>query len=120
MKQRTNFFLKEIFFFKDPEDVISRSALSSASLTVFRFCFVFSSHLMPMGLIPPCLWSLSLRIFPVDVGQSLRRSGMGVLHVGVDVGAVDAEVDVIYISFIVSVQYIGYLIPYRDKVKEDN
>ena len=40
--------------------------------------------------------------------QSLRRSGTGVLHVGVDVGAGDAEVDVIYISFIVSVQYIGY------------
>ena len=34
---------------------------------------------------------------------------MGVLHVGVDVGAGDAKVDVIYISFIVSVQYIGYL-----------
>ena len=45
---------------------------------------------------------------------------MGVLHVGVDVGAEDAEADVIYISFIVSVQYIEYLIPYRDKVQEDN
>ena len=56
----------------------------------------------------------------VQVGQSLRRSGMGVLHVGVDVGAGDSEVDVIYISFIVSVQYIRYLIPYRDKVQEDN
>ena len=75
---------------------------------------------MPMGLTPPCLWSLSLRIFPVDVGQSLRRSGMGVIQVGLDVGAVDAEVDVIYISFIVSIQYIGYLIPYRDNVQEDN
>ena len=32
---------------------------------------------------------------------------MGVLHVGVDVGTGDAEVDVIYISFIVSVQHIG-------------
>ena len=41
--------------------------------------------------------------------QSFRRSGVGVLHVGVDVGAGDAEVDVIYISFIVIVQYIGYL-----------
>ena len=28
------------------------------------------------------------------MGHSLRRSGMGVLHVGVDVGAGDAEVDV--------------------------
>ena len=45
---------------------------------------------------------------------------MGVLHVGVDVGAGDAEVDLIYISFMVSVQHIGYLIPYRDKVQEDN
>ena len=35
---------------------------------------------------------------------------MGVLHVGVDVVAGDAEVDVIYISFIVSVQYIGLLL----------
>ena len=40
--------------------------------------------------------------------QSFRRLGMGVLHVGVDVGVADAEVDVIYISFIVSVQYIRY------------
>ena len=32
---------------------------------------------------------------------------MGVLHVGVDVGTGDAEVGVIYISFIVSVQHIG-------------
>ena len=40
--------------------------------------------------------------------QSFRRSGMGVLYVGVDVGAVDVDVDVIYISFIVSVQNIGY------------
>ena len=34
---------------------------------------------------------------------------MGVLHVGVDVGAGYAEVDVIHISFIVSVQHVGYL-----------
>ena len=34
---------------------------------------------------------------------------MGVLHVGVDGGAGDAEVEVIYISFIVSVQHMGYL-----------
>ena len=45
---------------------------------------------------------------------------MGVLHVRVDVGDGDSEVDVIYISFIVSVQYTGYLIPYRNKVQEDN
>ena len=34
---------------------------------------------------------------------------MGVLHVGVDVGAGDVGVDVFYLSFIVSVQHIGYL-----------
>ena len=45
---------------------------------------------------------------------------MGVLHVGVDVEAGYTEVDVIYISLIVSVQYTGYLIPYRDKVQVDN
>ena len=42
------------------------------------------------------------------------------VHVGVDVGAGDAEVDVIYISFIMSVQYIGYLLPYKDKVQLNN
>ena len=40
------------------------------------------------------------------------------VHVGVDVGAGDAEVDVIYIPFIMSVQYIGYLVPYKDKVQK--
>ena len=38
------------------------------------------------------------------------------VHVGVDVGAGDIEVDVIYISFIMSVQYIEYLVPYKYKV----
>ena len=37
--------------------------------------------------------------------------------VGVGVGAGHAEVDVIYITFIMSVQYIGYLVPYKDKVQ---
>ena len=39
------------------------------------------------------------------------------VHVGVDVGAGDAEADVIYITFIMSVQYIEYLVPYKDKVQ---
>ena len=39
------------------------------------------------------------------------------VHVWVDVGAGDAEVDVIYTSFIMSVQYIGYVVPYKDKVQ---
>ena len=42
------------------------------------------------------------------------------VHVGVDVGAGGVEVDVIYITFIMSVQYIGYLVPYKDKVQVDN
>ena len=42
------------------------------------------------------------------------------VHVGADVGAGDAEVDVIYISFIMSVQYIAYLVLYKDKVHVDN
>ena len=37
------------------------------------------------------------------------------VHVGVDVGAGDPEVDVIYISFIMSVQYIGTW--YRTKTR---
>ena len=40
------------------------------------------------------------------------------VHVGVDVvGVGDAEVDVIYMSFIMSVQYIGCLVPYKDEVQ---
>ena len=39
------------------------------------------------------------------------------VHVEVDVGAGDVEVDVIHIPFIMSVQYIRYLVPYKDKVQ---
>ena len=42
------------------------------------------------------------------------------VYVGVDVEAGDAEVDVICISFIISVQHIGYLVPYKDRVQVDN
>ena len=42
------------------------------------------------------------------------------VHVGVDVGAGDIEVDVIYITFIMSAQYTGYLVLYKDKVQSDN
>ena len=38
----------------------------------------------------------------------------------VDIGAGGVEVDVIYITIIMSVQYIGYLVPYKDKVLVDN
>ena len=49
------------------------------------------------------------------------RFGYGyAVHVGVDVGAGDVEVDVIYITFIISAQYIGYVVPYKDKVQPDN
>ena len=41
------------------------------------------------------------------------------VHVGVDVGAGDAEVDVIYITFM-SAQYTGYLVLYKDKVQMGN
>ena len=39
------------------------------------------------------------------------------VHVGIDVGARDVEVDVIHISFIMSVQYIRYLVSYKDNVQ---
>ena len=42
-----------------------------------------------------------------------------IVHVEIDIGAGDAEVDVVYTSFIMSVQYIGYLVPYEDKVQLD-
>ena len=35
------------------------------------------------------------------------------VHVGVDVGAGDAEVDVIYITFIMSTQYTRYMVLYK-------
>ena len=35
------------------------------------------------------------------------------VHVGVDVRAEDIEVDVIYITFIMSAQYTGYLVLYK-------
>ena len=38
------------------------------------------------------------------------------VHIGVDVGAGDKKVDVICITFIMSVQYIGYLVPYKGQV----
>ena len=40
------------------------------------------------------------------------------VYVGVDVGAGDVEVGVIYISFIMCVQNMGYLVPYKDKVQQ--
>ena len=47
-------------------------------------------------------------ILDVQVGQSLKTVGYGCTSCWGDVGAGDAKADVIYISFIVSVQYIGY------------
>ena len=43
-----------------------------------------------------------------------------VVHIGVDVEAGDVEVDVIYITFIMSTQYTLYLVPYKDKVQPDS
>ena len=59
-------------------------------------------------------------MYVVDVDQSFKTFGYGCTSCWGDVGAGDTEVDVTYISFIVSVQYIWYLIPYRDKGQEDN
>ena len=42
------------------------------------------------------------------------------VNVGVDVGAGDAEIGVIYITFIVSTQSTGYLVLYKDKVQTGN
>ena len=39
------------------------------------------------------------------------------VYVGIYVGAGDAEVDVIYITFIMSAQYTGYLVLYKDKIQ---
>ena len=49
--------------------------------------------------------------------EALRFGHGCTVHVGVDVGAGDVEVDLIYIRFIMSAQYTGYLVPYIDKVQ---
>ena len=56
----------------------------------------------------------------VEVGGALTFGYRCIVYVGVDVAAGDAEVDVIYISFIMSVQYIGYWVPYEHKVQMGN
>ena len=45
----------------------------------------------------------------VEVGQSFKTFGYGCTSCWGDAGAGDAEADVIYISFVMSVQYIEYL-----------
>ena len=42
------------------------------------------------------------------------------VHIGVNIEAGGVEVDVIYMTFIISVEHIGYLVPYKDKVQVDN
>ena len=51
---------------------------------------------------------LSRGIADVQIGQSLKTVGYGCSSCWGDVGAGDAETDVIYIPFIVSVQHIKY------------
>ena len=63
---------------------------------------------------------MSTLMFRVSESGALTFGYGCTVHVRVDVGAGDVEVDVIYISFIVSVQYIGYFVLYKDKVQLDN
>ena len=49
--------------------------------------------------------------------EGLRLGHGFAVHIGVDVGAGDVEVDVIHITFIMSAQCTGHLVPYKDKVK---
>ena len=52
------------------------------------------------------------------VASEALRFGHGcAVHVRGDVGAGDVEVDINYITFIMSAQYTGYLVPYKDKVQ---
>ena len=56
------------------------------------------------------------RIPSLSVLRSPRALTFGygcAVHVGVSAGAGDAEVDVIYITFIMSAQYTGYLVLYK-------
>ena len=49
--------------------------------------------------------------------RALRFGHGCAVHVGVDVGAGDVEVDAIHITFIMNTQYTGYLVPHKDKVQ---
>ena len=52
------------------------------------------------------------------MASEASRFGHGfAFHIVFDVGGGDVEVDVIYITFTMSVQYTGYLVPYEDKVQ---
>ena len=51
---------------------------------------------------------VQLTLSCVRLGQSFKTVGYGCISCWGDVGAGDVEADVFYISFIVSVQYIGY------------
>ena len=49
--------------------------------------------------------------------EALRFGHGCAVHIGVNVGAGDVEVDVIDMTFIMSAQYTGYLVPYIDNVQ---
>ena len=52
------------------------------------------------------------------MASEASRFGHGcAVHIGVDLGAGVVEVDVIHITFIMSAQYTGYLVPYKDKAQ---
>ena len=85
---------------------VRRNRLNSSTVSL-----VLSAH-RPCNLNPRCC---------VFCNPGALTFGYGCTgHVGVDVGAGDAEVDIIYITFIMSAQYIAYLILYKDKVQVDN
>ena len=49
--------------------------------------------------------------------EALRFGHGCAVPFGVGVGAGDVEVDIIYTTLIMSAQYTGYLVPYKDKVQ---
>ena len=74
------------------------------SCGVARRCF-----LVPSYILKSCSSSARIPFAErVRLGQSFKTVGYGCTSCWGDVGAGDAEADVIYVSFIVSVQYIGY------------
>ena len=100
--------------------VYGSPALNFSAATYFAIkrsapCSAVLCHSTSLSAAVVVYWSAVLR------SPRALTFGYGcAVHVGVDVRAGDAEVDVIYITFIMSAQSTGYLVLYKDKIQTGN
>ena len=86
---------------------LSRLGHCSCDVPTVNVCFVVVYKIQCV-----CCVLLCSVVRPCANQDDVNRDYVCV-HIGV--GAADVEVDVIYISFVMSAQYTGYLVPYKDK-----